>query len=330
MFQDRQIGGTFYNLVSTIRYGSSTKRMDPLSDIIALLRPHAAVSKPITGRGKWGVRYAAYRMPGFAVVIAGQCWLAVDGEEPVRLGRGDFVLLPATPAFSLYSEAGADCVNREPSDSPVRHGDQQGDPDFHMLGGAFRIEPVNAPLLLALLPRMIHIQSAKGGAGRLPRIIEFIMEECVSDGPGREMILERLLEIMLVEALRWRGIGEDGLAPGLLRGMRDPALARALRAMHSDVRGEWTVAELASLAGMSRSAFAARFSQTLGCAPMEYLSRWRMALAQDSLSRGVKSLDRLAEEIGYESASAFSTAFRRRLGCSPGAFARARRLAQAN
>jgi len=124
--------------------------------------------------------------------------------------------------------------------------------------------------------------------------------------------------------------GEDGLAPGLLRGMREPALARALRAMHSDVRGEWTVAELASLAGMSRSAFAARFSQTLGCAPMEYLSRWRMALAQDSLSRGVKSLDRLAEEIGYESASAFSTAFRRRLGCSPGAFARSRRLAQAN
>jgi AraC-like DNA-binding protein len=85
------------------------------------------------------------------------------------------------------------------------------------------------------------------------------------------------------------------------------------------------VAELAKLAGMSRSAFAARFADTLGCAPIEYLSRWRMALAQDALSRGGKSLDRLADEIGYESASAFSTAFRRRTGCSPGAFARSRR-----
>ena len=107
--------------------------------------------------------------------------------------------------------------------------------------------------------------------------------------------------------------------------MQDPALARVLRAMHADVRAGWTVAGLAQLAGMSRSAFSARFSRTLGCAPMEYLLRWRMTLAQDALSRGGRSLDRLAEEIGYESASAFSTAFRRRLGCSPGAFARAKR-----
>ena len=95
--------------------------------------------------------------------------------------------------------------------------------------------------------------------------------------------------------------------------------------MHADVRAGWTVAGLAQLTGMSRSAFSARFSRTLGCAPMEYLLRWRMTLAQDALSRGGRSLDRLAEEIGYESASAFSTAFRRRLGCPPGAFARAKR-----
>ena len=84
--------------------------MDPLSDLIALLRPHAAVSKPITGRGRWGVRYSAYGLPGFAIVLSGQCWLALDGDEPVRLDRGDFVLLPSTPAFALSSQPGADCV----------------------------------------------------------------------------------------------------------------------------------------------------------------------------------------------------------------------------
>jgi AraC-like DNA-binding protein len=299
--------------------------MDPLSDLIALLRPHAAVSKPITGRGKWGVRYSAYGLPGFAIVLSGQCWLEIDGNEPVQLDRGDFVLLPSTPAFALFSQPGADCVHRDPTDTGVRHGEQEGEPDFRMLGGAFRIEMVNAPLLIALLPGMIHVRSSEGDTGRLGRIIDLIMEECGSDHPGRGMILQRLLEVLLVESLRWRSIGEHALPAGLLSGMRDPVLARVLRAVHSDVRAGWTVAELAKLAGMSRSAFAARFGETLGCAPIEYLSRWRMALAQDALSRGGKSLDRLADEIGYESASAFSTAFRRRVGCSPGTFARARR-----
>jgi AraC-like DNA-binding protein len=105
--------------------------------------------------------------------------------------------------------------------------------------------------------------------------------------------------------------------------MRDPALAIVLRAIHAEVRRGWTVAELAGLAGMSRSAFAVRFAESLGCAPIEYVARWRMALAKDALSRERKPLDRIAEEIGYESASAFSTAFRKRIGISPGAFARA-------
>jgi AraC-like DNA-binding protein len=295
--------------------------MDPLSDVIALLRPHAALSKPIAGRGRWGVRYAADGRPGFGIILSGQCWLETHGEAPVLLERGDFVLLPSTPAFALFTNPDVARVLRQPSDSAVRHGDPDGDADFRMLGGAFRIEPVNAPLLIALLPRMIHIRAGEGGAGRLRRIIDLISEECVADSPGGDMILQRLLEVMLVECLRSRG---EGVFPvGLLAGLRDPALAKALRAIHSDIRAGWTVAELATLAGMSRSAFAARFARDVGCAPMEYVSRWRMTLAQDALSRGGKPLDRIADEIGYESASAFSTAFRRRVGCAPGAFARA-------
>jgi AraC-like DNA-binding protein len=189
-----------------------------------------------------------------------------------------------------------------------------------MLGGAFRIEPVNAPLLLGLLPRMIHIRAADGDTGRLAGMIDLLMDECAADRPGRDMVLERFLEVLLIECLRWHGI--SALPTGLLSGMRDPVLAKVLRAIHSDIRAGWTVAGLAKLGGMSRSAFAARFAKMLGCAPIEYLLRWRMALAQDALSRAGKPLDRLAEEIGYESASAFSTAFRRRIGCSPGAFAR--------
>jgi len=303
--------------------------MDPFSDIISLLRPHTALSKPITGRGAWGVRYAAHDQPGFAIVLEGRCWLALDGNEPVLLEQGDVVLLPSAPAFALFSKPGVPCIPVEPSDTAVRHGDPDGEPDCRMHGGTFAIDRVNAALLLELLPRMIHVRAAEGDTGRLAHIIDLIRDECETDRPGRDMILERLLEIMLVECLRRPGVDQAPLTPGLLAGMRDPAIAGSLRAMHAGVRTGWTVADLARRAGMSRSAFAARFSERLGCAPMEYLSRWRMTLARDSLSRGGISLEQLAGEIGYESASAFSTAFRRRLGCSPGAFARAIRSAEA-
>lgn len=141
--------------------------MDPLSDIIHLLRPHAVFSKPIEGRGPWGVRYAAYGLPGFSIVLEGRCWLSLDEARPVLLDRGDLVLLPSSPAFVLASGPDAECVPGVPSQEGVRHGDPEGEPDFRMLGGSFRIDPVNAPALLPLLPRMIHIRSAEGDTGRL-------------------------------------------------------------------------------------------------------------------------------------------------------------------
>lgn len=302
--------------------------MDPLSDVIALLRPNTAISKPITGRGHWGVRYAAHDAPGFTIVLKGACWIAFEGEQPLKLEKGAFLLLPATPAFTLSSHPAIACEPRDPMDVPVRHGEQEGEADFESLGGAFRIEAANAPLLLALLPRMIHVPPSEGRSVRFGRMIDLIVEECGGDDPGKDMILRRMLEVLLVEALRLRGVATDDDRAGLLNGMRDPALARVLGAMHADVRADWTVASLARIAGQSRSAFAARFGAVLGCGPIEYLVRWRMALAKDALLRGAKTLDRIADEIGYESASAFSTAFRKRLGCPPGKFARSSRATE--
>jgi len=296
--------------------------MDPLSNIIALLRPSTAISKPICGRGRWGVRYAAHAAPGFTIVLKGECWIAFDGREPVRYQEGDFILLPSTPAFTLSSHPDSDCQPANPTGAATRHGDQDGEPDFESLGGSFRIETANAPLLLALLPDIIHIPASEGRSDRLGRLIELIMEECRSEAPGKEMVLQRLLEVLLVEALRRQGATTGAAQIGVISGMRDPGLARVLNAVHAEVSGNWTVAGLAKIAGLSRSTFAARFAGTLGCGPIEYLARWRMALAKDALIRREKTLGEIAGEIGYESASSFSTAFRKRLGCSPGTFAR--------
>lgn len=296
--------------------------MDPLSDVIALLRPNTAISKPISGRGAWAVRYTAYDAPGFTIVLKGGCYVTFEGETPLKLETGAFLLLPTTPAFTLSSHPGMAGTPTEPMDVPVRHGEQEGEADFMALGGTFRIETANASLLLALLPRMIHVPPSEGRSARLGRLIDLIAEECSGEEPGKDMILQRMLEVLLIEALRSPDTMMNDDRAGLLHGMRDPALARVLAAMHSDVRADWTVASLASIAGQSRSAFAARFGAELGCGPIEYLARWRMALAKDALLRGAKTLDRIADEIGYESASAFSTAFRKRLGCPPGQFAR--------
>lgn len=320
--------------------------MDPLSGVVALLRPRAilsqpnrmpeasakpamsqlVVSGPITGRGSWGVAYAGYEAPSFCLVLTGRCWFAIEDSEPRLLERGDFILLPSTPACKLYTAPDARFEPARPLVTNVRHGDPKGAPDFRMLGGTFEIERVSAALWLQLLPQIIHVRSSEHNTNRLATIIDLFIDECTAERPGREMILEYLLRIMLVECLRRRESSEEPLPAGLLAGLHDPAIANALRAMHSEVRYGWTVAELAKRAGMSRSSFAEHFTRTVGCAPVEYLTRWRMSLAQDALSRGEASLTRIAHDVGYESVSAFNTAFRRRTGCSPGLFARTQRI----
>lgn len=189
--------------------------------------------------------------------------------------------------------------------------------------GSFLTGLLLTKLLDVTAYRCTTLRAREGGASRLARLIELLAEECTREDAGKELIIRRMLEVLLVEVLRRPNAGNEAIPAGLVKGMRLPGLARALSAMHANIRANWTVAELAGIAGMSRSAFAARFHEMLGCAPIEYLARWRMTPARDALMRGVKSLDDIADEIGYESASAFSTAFRRRTGVAPGSFARA-------
>jgi transcriptional regulator GlxA family with amidase domain len=141
--------------------------------------------------------------------------------------------------------------------------------------------------------------------------------------PGRELVLSRLVEVMLVEALR--STAGEATPPGLLRGLADPRLAPALRQLHRHPGRSWTVPELAKTAALSRSSFFERFTRTVGMPPMEYLLAWRMALAKDLLRRQDVGLEEVAERIGYGSASNFSTAFSRHVGQAPSRYARAAR-----
>jgi len=295
---------------------------DPLSEVIRLLQPRAIYSKGISGAGRWAVCYSEFGQPGFCAVTEGRCRLAVDGEVPVVLEAGDFVLLPATPAFTMSGFDPAPIRLVAPKTEPppteeVRHGRQDGPPDVRQFGGYFTFGSPDAALLVSLLPRMIHIR----GVPRLAQLVAMVGEEAARGDIGRDLILERLVEIMLVEALRASPV--EGAGPGLLRGLADPRIATALRHMHGDVERAWNVPDLAREAGLSRSAFFDRFLRTVGVRPMEYLMSWRMAVAKSLLRSGSVALDEVARRIGYASASTFSTAFSRHVGEPPGRFMRA-------
>lgn len=294
---------------------------DPLAQVIELLRPQAVFSKGITAAGAWAVDYAEFGRPAFAAMTLGSCQLTVAGEAPVVLEAGDFVLLPATPRFGMSSLDPGPLQRISPSAEPpqheVRYGRQDGPPEMRQFGGWFTFGAPDADLLISLLPRMIHIRDVP----RLTQLVHLLGDEAARDDAGRALILERLVEVLLIEALRDAPTQTDH--PGLLRGLSDPRIASALRSLHDDIARAWTVPDLADVAGMSRSAFFARFTRMVGARPMEYLTTWRMAVARDLLRRGGAALDEVAERVGYGSASTFSTAFSRHTGLPPGRFAKA-------
>jgi AraC-like DNA-binding protein len=309
------IGRTFYSVKSVIRYSES----DPLTEVIALLRPRAVFAKRISGAGRWGVRYPAFGHPSFCTVLEGSCRLAVDGQPDLTLEAGDFVLLPATPAFEMTGFEAVTPTLVDPdltTVGEVRHGRQDGDPDVRQLGGYFIFDSPDAGLLASLLPTIVHLR----GADRLTTLVQLVGDEAVTDRPGRELVLTHLVEVLLVEALR--ATPREDAPPGLLRGLADARLAPALRALHAQVGRSWTVTQLARAAALSRSAFFERFTRTVGVPPMEYLLAWRMALAKELLSQGELALAEIAERIGYGSASAFSTAFSRHVGVAPSRYGR--------
>jgi AraC-like DNA-binding protein len=184
------------------------------------------------------------------------------------------------------------------------------------------LDSVNRSLLSGLLPTLVHIQASDPTARRLKRTIDTIVEEALADRAGRDLVVDRLIEVLFVEALRFRTEGVDPIGqPGLLAGLADPLLARSLRRLHRNVAHAWSVEELAREAGLSRSAFSERFGQKVGVPPKQYLIEWRMALAKAMLQRDAPPLEAVAAAVGYQSASAFSSAFRREVGSSPSHFA---------
>lgn len=305
--------------------------MDVLSSIVEMARTGPSLSVRLEIRSPWALRSSESAGAFFHVVLQGTCWLLVsDGSPPLALEPGDIVLLPRGAPHVV-----ADDPRTPPVDVPCLDGSTPidtralgGDGARSLLvSGGYRLKCSRPHPLLAALPDVLHVPADPGRHQSLRAAITLLGEELESDRPGRNAVLPALIDAMFPLTVRaW--IDND---PPCEQGdwavaLTDPATAGALEAIHTNPAHDWTVASLAREAGLSRAAFARRFTSAVGEPPLAYLTRWRMTIAGRLLRETDFTLAGVARRVGYTSEFAFARAFKRDYGVAPGAYRRASSL----
>ena len=307
--------------------------MDPLSDVLSLLRPRSYRFGGFEAGGDWSIQFHAYEGIKCYAVVSGECWLAVEGvPEPVRLKTGDCFLLPRGWPFRLATDLAMAPLDALAIFPTARNGgiaQFNGGGNFTSVGGHFTLGGKHAGILLGVLPPIVHLRSEADKAA-LRWSMERMREELREPKPGGFVVAQHLADMMLVQALRQHLTEGPKGGVGWLFALSDKQMGAAITAMHAEPARRWTLETLAERAGMSRSTFALKFKETVGKAPMDYLTRWRMLVAGDRLTHSGDPVAVIALSLGYESESAFSTAFKRVMGCSPRQYGRGRDQALAS
>jgi AraC-like DNA-binding protein len=305
-------------------FGSS-QGMDPLSEVLALLKPQSLSSGGFMVPGDMAIYFPKHQGIKCYAMLAGQCWLVVEGvAEPVQLQAGDCFVLPRGLPFRLTTDLSLEPVHytlawdrlRKTADVPeIPEGMR------YIAGGFFGFTGGHAEMLLNSLPPIVHIRRESDKAA-MRWSLERLREELRDPQPGGSLIAQQLAYMMLIQALRLYLADATTAVRGWLSALSDKHMSLAITIMHSDPGHGWTLKSLAERLGMSRSVFALRFRETVGATPMEYLTRWRMLLAADRLKNSSDGLPTIAQSLGYESESAFGKAFRRVMGHSPRQYGR--------
>jgi len=308
--------------------------MDPLSDVLSLLKPRSYSSGGFDVGGELSIQFPRHEGIKCYAVISGECWLSVDGvPDAVRLQTGDCFLLPGGRPFRLATNLTLTPIDALTLFAAARNGGRifsfNGGGDCFIAGGHFAFTGDHAGILLGVLPPIVHIRKESDKAA-MRWSLERMMEELREPQPGGFLVAQQLAYMMLVQALRLHLA--EGLRGGVgwLFALADKQMTAAISSMHNDPAHGWTIQKLAERAGMSRSTFALKFKQTVGASPMEYLTRWRMLLAGDRLTNSSDPISVISLSLGYESESAFSTAFKRVMGCSPRQYSRGRNPASSH
>jgi len=321
--------------------------MDALSDVLRAVSLTGAVFFDIRASEPWiavtprGPSIVEAMFPGaehlicYHVITGGRCWAYVPGGEPMQVAAGDIICFPHGDSHILASDPS---MNSEPDVSRYHRPDEGQLPFRISMGGnAGDASPESAHIicgflgcdarpynpLLSALPQVIRVNGNDNAA--LNSYVQLALAESRSSRPGAQSVLSRLSELMFVDMVRayLETLPDD--RTGWLAGLRDAYIGRALTALHKDPSRGWSLETLAQVAGLSRSAFAERFTQFVGTPPMHYLAHWRMQLAANQLLSSKESVANVAVRVGYESEAAFSRAFKKSTGVAPSEWRRVRR-----
>lgn len=307
---------------------SSRSETDPLSDVLSLLSPKNYMCGGIDAGGDWSFYFGPLDVTRCFALISGECWLQMDGfAEPVHLIANDCVLMPHGGGFRLASDLALEPVDamREVITQPMngRIIPWNGGHGSIGLSAIFTFTGEHAGMLLEALPPLMHLRDRSEQA-TMHWCLQRMMLELREPQPGGFLLGQHLAHMMLVEALRLYLANGESHGVGWLVALGDKQMRAAMTAIHENPAHAWTLQELATRSGMSRSKFALRFKERVGISPMEYLTRWRMLRAADRLAHSPESVCEISLAVGYESESAFGVAFKKAMGLSPRQYCRTR------
>ena len=292
--------------------------MDPLSDVLSLLKPRAYVTGALSAGDPWSLQLPAYAGIKCYMVVAGTCWLAMEGEPPAALHEGDCLLLPHGKPFVIASDLDLPPVDARivVSGTTRYNGVLAVTPgeDFLLLGTHFDLEG-DAGFLLEVLP-LIVLFTGDQQCASMRWAVERLLSEMREPQVGGALVAQQVAYTLLIDALRQYQEQSDH-RPGWFAALAEPQIRAALACMHERPAHPWTLEELARAAGLSRTALVQAFRKVVGETPIAYLTRWRMTLAAHKLSDRKQSLTSVALQVGYQSQSAFCAAFKRYSGVSP-------------
>jgi AraC-like DNA-binding protein len=305
--------------------------IDPLGEVLHMLRLNGTLYCRAELAAPWGISMPTMASSMlFMVIMTGEGWMRFEGMAPMLVRHGGMVVVPHGTPFDLSSTPDGPVVPL--FDLPATKVSERyemltisGDgPVTRAMTGVVSFDDVTADRLVELLPQVLHIDRWSDAAGSwLRSTLDLIAHEAAALKPGGETVITRLADILIVQAIRaWLDSAPEART-GWLAALRDPQLGQALAAMHRSPESDWTLGQLARLAGMSRSGFAARFTTMVGQPAMRYLADWRLHRARMNVLEGRDSIGKIARTSGYQSEAAFGRAFKQMFGVAPGSLRRA-------
>lgn len=299
--------------------------MDVLTDLLSRTHARGAFFAHVVATDRWGIAFDDGAPLGIHAVLSGEAWLTPPTGQPLRLLQGDLILLAEQGRYQLASAPDESACSLEEArarwQTRGRRIEISGEgPATSVLCGGYRFEGGLAVRLLEGLPPVIHLPGSVRASDGLRTALQLLAGELEDGSPGQQIVLDRMLDLVLIFALRVWGSEPDAAVPQWLRALDDPYIGQALLLMHEHPDHRWTVDELAHRVGLSRASFAKRFNARLGVPPLSYLTDWRLQVAADLLRSSSMPLAAIAKRVGYGSAFAFSAAFKRRYGQPPRAF----------